>query len=114
LLRREVPEGHLHDHGGVALLPLGTDVVARPQLVLLGEAAGRRRARRPQGLLVRAVEILQERGPARIGAQLLALLEHDAPELVDAELLDQELDARARAVLLLTEAPEDAADGLRD
>ena len=59
------------------------------------------------------MELAEERGPARDRAQLLALLEHQAPELLDAELLHQELDARARAVLLLAEPREHAAHRLR-
>ena len=98
---------------GVAGLPLRVRVRLAP-----GSEAGRRlhavgrrpRLQRPLGEPLRLFDVLP---PARIVGQLGPLFEHQAPELVDAELLDQELDARRGAVLLLAKAGIDARDRLR-
>ena len=79
-----------------------------------GGSLRRKRARRADGLLVGGVKVGEEGRPARIGAELGALFEHESLRLLDAELLDDELEPRARAILALPEAREDPAHGLRD
>ena len=113
LRRREVAERHLADGGEVAVLSLGAKVVLGP-LVEIGGGAAWKGARLPNGLLVRRVEVFQEVGPTWVGAKAFPLFGDEALELVDADLLDEELDACACATLLLAEASEDAGDGLRE
>src|SRR3984885_740619 len=51
--------------------------------------------------------------PARIGRQRFALFQHQRLEFLNAQVLDQELDARTAAILLLAQSREDARHGLR-
>ena len=109
------PSGSVMVAIDVAGLPLRDDVGRAP----VGEASGcgpaRQRPRRAQRLLVGRVQVGQERRPARIGAQLGALFQHQPLGLLDAQLLDHELEAaRFARFVLLAQAREHAADRLRD
>ena len=110
----EVAERERDERHDVARLALGHDVGLPPAREALRHVGGQR-SRRANGLLVGGVEIGQERRPARIGPQLCPLFEH-AARLVSSmpELLDDELEPRARAILPLPETGEDAAHRLRD
>src|SRR5262249_45697889 len=113
LIGRDVAERQGHRRDGVPRLLLRVRV-RTPPLFEAGRVRSRGQlARRMQRSFVELVEIVEERRPARIRPALCPFFADEPLEFVDAELLHQELDARARTILFLTESTEYARDGLR-
>ena len=117
LRRGDVAERQRDGHRGVAGLALRVDVGAQP-LGVVAAARGRGCqidvARLPQRQFLERLRLLEVGGPARIVAELGALLPHQPLELLDPQLGNQELDACRGAVALLSEARVNPRDRLRD
>ena len=107
----EVTERKLHDGRVVAFLRLRLDVVLSPGAEPSRSVAGNR-AWVAHGLLVGGVKVVEERRPALVRTKALALFGHELFELVDADFLNEELDAGASAALLFAKAGKDAGDRL--
>src|SRR5262249_7249593 len=86
LRRRVVAERQRHGRDGVARLPLLLDVRLVPGLETLRVRPRTERRARLERRPVRLAQAREKRRPARIGPELLALLEHEATKLLDAEL----------------------------
>ena len=111
---REIAQRQRDGSDNVAFLLLAIDVRGIPRIKTFGPLLSVQVARRLQRFLGVAIQIRQIAGPSRIVRQNLSLFEHQPAELFDAQLGDQELDARLRAILLLTEPRKDAGNGLSD
>src|SRR5690606_30716565 len=116
LYGRDVSERQEDRHDRIARLRLRIDVAAMPDAEL---GRKRRIVEIELAALVKRAFLLIERLAEHRVAQgvirkSLALFEDEAAKLLEAELLEEELHARSRAVLLLAEAREDACDGLRE
>ena len=110
----QVAQGQPDGGGVIAGLALAIGVGLQPALEAFGPGGAIERHGRAQRLLVKGAQagFAQEGGPFGVVRQGGALFQHQALELVDAELLHQELDAGAVAVFLFAQAGEDAGDGL--
>ncbi len=60
------------------------------------------------------LRVLHEVRPSRIGSQRLALFQNQFLEFLDAQIVNEELDPRAVAILFLAEPGEDSGYGLRE
>ena len=113
LISGNVAERQCDRRGDVAFLALLANVGLQPPCITLIAVDGGQFARRIEWRLVLLVDPVEVLFPARVVLELLPLLEHLGPELINAPLADEELDARFVAVLLLTVLRVDPRDCLR-
>ena len=117
LRRGDVAQRQRDGHRGVARLALCVDVGAQPLGVLVAAASRGCQvdlAGLPQRQFLERLRLLQVGGPARVVVELGAFLPHQPLELLEAQLGDQELDARRGPVALLAQARVYPRDRLRD
>src|SRR2546422_11695640 len=67
-----------------------------------------------QRALLLVFDVVQIARPPRIRRYRLPFFKHQPPELFDTEFRDEELDARSRAVFLLSEPGENPGNSLCD